>query len=381
MSPVSGLAIFGSALVNLKNGREARVLQLEEMNRNAKRWDADYAQKIAHFEFQKEEAAKTVVRRLAERQEDRENLAFRDKQQRAHKSLSAMLNVSPDALLHNPYADMHEGIDSLLIIFLRPENMPHTFHNDIEIAIGQAIKAYTTKGESYPIHFPTGITARGYTQGSAVATQLHSWDPTRPTLFLRIAESDDGNFDILADRYGFRFNGNKYEFREHIYFGKFPKDTKKLAQALALVTLATADEYYLQTYGKIPLLPYFVKELLNGEEENAKALMLQLLEAYHCWLMDILSEDFSLGLTASLNIADALCNLSDKNLLIQHLNFIEETFQPFLAKWEQLNMAMQNLYLEAGAEQDVERLNKLLSDGKKTLLLEEDDEEIDLDKL
>ncbi len=361
--------VFGG-VAELMNGKWARDLQkrlhAEDRADAAVRFGKDFDLRSRQFAWTQREAEAAVARHVKERMEDFLRQDTKDKQGRSFDRLRTVFNGSPDGFwLHDPYANANPGVKSLRILVQTSDNTPRMFHQDVERDLNASLQEYEKKGDGHPIHFPTGVWAKGAQSGSWVASELHAWDPSIPTLILRIEHSTDGRAFLQADVFGFPMGD--VDFKQAVELGCLPSNTEDAAKVLSLAAMAASDMYYLSNYGRTPLLPYLLKEFAPAEDQKspASAAIQNLVTGYQNSINQILADTPEAAIYVAVQLAEALAEFSDKSYGLKQAKEVEIITQSILHQHPQIAERLLGLYTKLGSQDGVSRLQKLIDDNKK----------------
>lgn len=357
-----------SHLINGKLGRDLSREQFAEHGKRLerqetavqKRFNVECGLRREHLDFTIEEAETARRVRIAERMEDFKFKAITDSQARGYDNMRRSFNASPDGwYIHDPFEHANPGIKSFRVLLQRPKGMDELSYNEIEIEIIKAIKSYSQNSIDHPINFPTGVWTAETQTGSCVANELHAFNSSIPTIILRPVRTRDGGFLITADLFGFPLG--QTSFASNILLGTTSKEPEEVAKTLSLFTLAASDMYYLATYGKMPLLPEILPQYLqlDGSDAAVNKTVREIVKGYKDTVNLLLEETPQTGLYASLSLAKALIAFPDKSLALEQIKNIETMTARFLPQYPELVQRLQDLYIEAGAPEDAERLKTI----------------------
>lgn len=366
-----GLSTTFNSLTNLYTSAKAReqAALFQQQNRHDAmfRFNHDLDFRKAQFLFSKQNAEQVMIQRIKERDEDIFRQDRRERMHRAFTHLNNALYGSPDGVWQNdPYAASAGGIKSLRVLFFKPKGMTEGFQNDIEHSIGEGIEKYTSKEIDYPIHFPTGAWKESSSNGSWISSELHAWDPTIPTLILRVQTSGKGSLRIKADIFGFQI-GN-WNFKPNLMFGEVANDPDQLAKVLPVLTLAAADVYYFYTYGKKPLLPSIISDYLVEGGGMQTAIFDKIIDSYATTVHEIVQVSPDVGIYAALNLAESCMAIPDKRYVIDQLRQIESSTKSLWSKYPELVQRLKQLYHLAGKPEEADRITELPTSQQDTPL-------------
>jgi hypothetical protein len=368
-----------NAIATVINGEKQRKQQAEQHAQNRAdaqgRFDQDFGLRTQQFLWSQKQAEQALIIRRNERNEDFLRQNIRDRNGRSFEHLRGIFNGSPDGIwLHDPYEAAHPGIQSLRILLQRPKGQTEIFYAELEREISDSIAKYRSLGTGASVHFPTGVWKDNAPTGSWVASELHAWQSTIPTLILRLSPSTDNTYVVEADIFGFpTSNGN---FAQNINFGKISNDPKDIQAVLPLLTLAVSDMYFLSTYAKRPGLPFMLADYLEQSDAQTAQIVEGIVGVYRQTVTALLSEkpemsdNRQIRLYSSLELADALTALPDKRHLIAQLRDIEDAARLMLPQSVELRQRMCGLYRKAGSEADAQRLLEQKPNDNKLKALE-----------
>lgn len=361
-----------NAVATIINGKKQREQQAEQHAQNradAKgRFDEDISLRKEQFLWSQRQAEQALIIRRNERNEDFLRQDKRDRNGRSFEHLRGVFNGSPDGLwLHDPYEAAHPGIKSLRVLLQRPRGQTDIFHAELEREISDSIAKYRSLGTGASVHFPTGVWKDSAQTGSWVASELHAWESTIPTLILRLSPSADNTYVLEADIFGFPMsNGN---FAENINFGKISNDPKEIQAVLPLLVLAVSDMYFLASYAKRPGLPSILADYFQEPDAHTAQIIDGIVDVYRQTVTGLMRDKPQIRLYASLELADSLAALPDKRQLIAQLRDIEDAARLMLPQSQELRERMYVLYRRAGSEKDAERISKVTTvEDNRTLL-------------
>lgn len=374
-----------AALINGHFGRAQRESELklqkdhrkEDTQESLRRYEQDHDFRKIQFTWNQQEAEAAVLRRTKERMEDFLRQDIRERNTRSFDRIRDAFNGSPDGwYLHDANAQSNPGVKSLRILVQGPHQHSPDFQSSLEYGLAVAAHMYKQYGDDHPILFPTGLWKPDAQAGSWVSSELHAWDQATPTIVLRLNKFDDESFMAYGDIFGFPLGDTT--FQHNIIFGKVPANAHQSSQVLSLIALSMADLYFLSNYGKAPLLPGILPQLLPDEGGATAGLVTELVNGYRQTLNTLIADNPEVALYASLKLAMALTALPDKTHALEQTREIERIAAPILAKQPALVRHLQNLYIETGAPQEAERLEQSvaaqnanqISTAKARLLLE-----------